>query len=337
MSAINSDYCISLTEAVIEYQPYQTGKVVYQYPGEESQEIKSQNCGNLTYQLTEETLQTCSGQRFLFNSKIENGQVLNRYGRTCVWELYNQEFLSLELWGVIEVEFLNYELFSTSGCRTIVNSSNKIGGYGKVVVISDEDDESTERKENIIFDNQYFSSSKVLVDHQTFLYQISPLDGGCPPQCKFEVFEDGDLIYQEIRQECPIVEVIDPQLSPDFKTVKIGKQAATETIKIIDYGVSIDGRLDPPVGYHNIPDSCLNIYVIAINLFNNNSSGNYYSNPLRFVRQICSDFGCPPPEFNVICSESQECPSGTCAVKCNGHICCYDKNGIAVTNFSNNE
>lgn len=46
-----------------------------------------------------------------------------------------------------------------------------------------------------------------------------------------------------------------------------------------------------------------------------------------FEQHPCAD---GRPEVKITCSDAEECPEGTCEVVCNGHRCCYDKDGISV-------
>ncbi|WP_157867321.1 hypothetical protein [Gloeothece citriformis] len=44
---------------------------------------------------------------------------------------------------------------------------------------------------------------------------------------------------------------------------------------------------------------------------------------------------CPLPEFNVECIPCKRCPEGSCAVTCEGTVCCYDEStGELVDSFS---
>ncbi len=152
-------------------------------------------------------------------------------------------------------------------------------------------------------------------------------EDACAPQCQLTIFKDGEIVHQQTREECPEVEEQNVcRLSDIHEEIQVDKLPFLERVEVVDYGF-FDFGLNEFTA--SIPDECLNIYVnnitaafppfnvVTPNLFDGQ----------RFITQICSASGCPPPEFEVICDcDCQSCPDGTCAVECNGQICCYNEN-----------
>ena len=80
-------------------------------------------------------------------------------------------------------------------------------------------------------------------------------------------------------------------------------------------GIEVKGSFELP----SMPENCIEIwrYIQGAPL------------PTRMkVKRLCSDEGCPPPEYTVDC---EPCfPPGLIEVKCGDFICCYNKQGEAV-------
>lgn len=143
--------------------------------------------------------------------------------------------------------------------------------------------------------------------------------------CKLTIALNGQTVHEETRDTCPDVEKLPCRLSEKRKEIKILKKPWVEGIEVINFarGISIL-RNGLPISFSSeIPKHCLNIY-------NTNVSGSIIPLPniyLEFdhIDQICSVPACPPPEYQVICDcDCRECPPNTCAVACDGYICCYD-------------
>ena len=87
-----------------------------------------------------------------------------------------------------------------------------------------------------------------------------------------------------------------------------------------------------------MPKECLDIYITVTTVptdLNDFIPTPGVINPYNFIAQICSVPGCPPPEYQVICNcDCESCPDGTCAVECDGQICCYDTDGIAIKSIA---
>ena len=157
--------------------------------------------------------------------------------------------------------------------------------------------------------------------------------------CTLTITKNGQIVHEETRDVCPEVEKLPCRLSDETKEIKINKKPWIEGIEVIDFarGVNILGRGFPVSFNAEIPKHCLNIY-------NTNVSGSIVPIPnfyLEFdhIAQICSVPNCLPPEYEVICDcDCRECPPNTCAVACDGHVCCYDTStGISVESIPSSE
>ena len=149
--------------------------------------------------------------------------------------------------------------------------------------------------------------------------------------CKFTVYQNGVIVHSEQRENCPEVEKIDCKLSEENKVIKVEKLPWLERVEVVDYQIH---KLLLNVFRAQIPDECLNIYrndITGIIPLPVGFPLPYTYTSWEWVAQICSVPGCPPPEYQVICNcDCESCPDGTCAVECEGQICCYDSDGIAV-------
>ncbi len=158
-------------------------------------------------------------------------------------------------------------------------------------------------------------------------YEIVDLvrvDGGSEncTECTFTVYKNQQIVQSEQRENCPEVEVLPCRLSDVVKEIKVNKIAYYQAIEVADF--ARDTLFKVP-----IPRNCLNIYITNIQASIIPLPDIYPD--YTFVAQICSDIGCPPPEYQVICDcECEPCPDGTCPVDCGDHICCYEASGVAV-------
>lgn len=168
---------------------------------------------------------------------------------------------------------------------------------------------------------------------QYYPIQIIRVDGqpdNCG-DCVFKVIKNGETVYQETRSECPEVEQLDCHLSDEYKEIKIEKLPYLKRLEVVDYSIETFGL---NIVRGNIPDECLNIY--------RNDTTGVIPTPVPvpggiyqswdYIAQICSAPNCPSPEYTVICGcdRCESCPSDTCAVECDGQICCYNDLGVAV-------
>ncbi|MEY2833396.1 MAG: hypothetical protein RLZZ574_2655 [Cyanobacteriota bacterium] len=181
----------------------------------------------------------------------------------------------------------------------------------------------------------------------TKVYGFEPADGSIENNpgggsCTFTITKNGQTVYTQTRATCPQVEKIPCQLSTVNKQIEIKKLPFLEKIEVVPYQYSAyksPGVPAPIVQADPIPSQCLNIYKNAIYVIPPLSNVGLYPNATPFdslITQICSAPGCPPPEYQVICdcNNCQSCPNGTCAVECDGQICCYNDYGVSVAQIS---
>ncbi len=141
-------------------------------------------------------------------------------------------------------------------------------------------------------------------------------------ECTFIIYKNQGIVYSTKREDCPEVEKLSCRLSDVVKEIKVNKIAYYQAIEIADF--ARDTLFTVP-----IPRNCLNIYITNLQPSIIPLPDIYPD--YTFVAQICSDIGCPPPEYQVICDcECESCPDGTCPVDCGDHICCYEPSGVAI-------
>ena len=151
--------------------------------------------------------------------------------------------------------------------------------------------------------------------------RVDGSDEGCT-KCKFVIYKNQQIVHSETREECPEVEILPCRLSSEVKQIKIEKLIYYQGIEVVNFARDTIFTV-------SIPSNCLNIYVTNLQP-SIIPLPDVYSDYI-FVAQICSNIGCPPPEYNVICDcECESCPDGTCPVECGAHICCYEASGVAV-------
>ena len=148
-------------------------------------------------------------------------------------------------------------------------------------------------------------------------------------KCYFTIFKDGQVVYEESRVECPKVEQSNDkcQLSDRYSVIRVEKDSYLQRVEVRNQDIRAIGIGGSLIDASPLSSECLNIYktfVAAPPFPNNFVPTAAIFNPYEFVAQICSDPGCPPPKYNVVCRCGQECPSGTCAVFCGNHVCCHD-------------
>ena len=155
--------------------------------------------------------------------------------------------------------------------------------------------------------------------------------------CIFTVYKNDEIVHEETRDVCSEVEKLPCRLSDISKEIKIDKFAYLERIEVIPWRYQNTlGLLPLAEGDYAsyraiIPDECLNIYKnLTVTIIPQGQSFGTPTNATQasygFITQICSAPDCPPPEYTVICDcdNCRECPADTCAVACDGHVCCYD-------------
>ena len=167
-------------------------------------------------------------------------------------------------------------------------------------------------------------------------------------RCTLKIFKDNEAVFERTEDECPEVENLNNgendgcEFSDRIEVVRFEKLPYLHRAEVVDYAYDVRlGLLADSDNYgflltkKEIPDECLNIYknnITSLIPSRFNFIANTPENGYQLVAQICSDPDCPPPEYEVICDCNEECPSDTCAVECNGVICCYDPNRVCRDN-----
>lgn len=170
---------------------------------------------------------------------------------------------------------------------------------------------------------------------------INPINN----DCTFTITKNGQVVYKQFRSSCPQVEKLFCRLSDQKHVIQIGKLPYLERIEIRNQ--SIEEIYLPPAEFpildvQSLPNQCLNVYrtyITAPPFLSDYVALPGVINPYKFITQICSAPGCPPPEYQVICDcvdECESCPEGTRAVICDDIVCCYDHDGKSVLNISLN-
>ena len=123
-----------------------------------------------------------------------------------------------------------------------------------------------------------------------------------------------------------------PERTPDrWVHYKVEKTPYLDRLEVVPFAYEMFGF---NLYQKDIPDDCMNIYVNDVTGAVTISGVPYPANPFynswEFIAQFCSDDGKSPPEYYVVCDCQEECPDNTCSIECGDHICCYDRNGIAV-------
>jgi hypothetical protein len=151
--------------------------------------------------------------------------------------------------------------------------------------------------------------------------------------CTLKIYKNQQIVYEETRDICPEVEELPCRLSDEIKEIKIEKAAYLERIEVRNQTINVGYAQSPLIEVpfleiDSLPENCLNIYktyTLAPPFLNDYVPLPGIFNPYEYIAQICSSPDCPPPEYQVICDcDCIECPQGTCAVECEGQICCYD-------------
>lgn len=335
----------------IGFTPYESNYIEYQYKNEPLKKIYALQGGTLTYKLTDVEVETCAGQRYRIFFKTKNAIFTSNYGLYAGKRGYRCDYLNNEggnykqFWGPIEgfrlakpaildsCVGLDSPKYAPAGVKQGFNDLEVLCyGFGNQPLL--------EANWFSVYIDGYYNPSAILTD-LTIDYWIEK-NGTCPPKCKFEVFENNEILYSEIREDCPEVKIFPCYLNHEKsknRSAFLGEN---------DLFVAIPGKLgllNPAV------DAALSLAAFQVRGIAINPAifaqlvGLGMSNPeecVLFVRienfgfiqildQVCSSVGCPLPLYNVTCKPQKEsCPSDTCAIVCGDVVCCYDDQGIAI-------
>lgn len=317
-------YCVPSNCARVVYREYLPPVVRWRYSGEDWNEIKADN-----YTVNQPSGQCDTG--YLLRGTFEGAYKISVYCRGNL-EWYSNPRLPVP--GAI----IGFEERIISGLKKWVILYQRPGG-------------SIQAYTNLIdifyrteFYNRTNCNSGGAWGWEGGFFSIDSIEraDGQPDNCGdcvFTVYLDNQIVHQETRSECPEVEQLPCRLSDEIKQIQIQKLPFLERVEIVNE--SRDIIYLPPAGFPIIgdtvlPTECLHIYktyITAPTGINDFVPLPGIYNPYEFIKEICSAPGCPPPEYQVICdcdNSCESCPDGTCAVLCDGHVCCYGDDGIAV-------
>lgn len=323
-STIIDSRCVKLN-----IRPYLPPKIVYQYENELAQTIES-NGGILSYAITEKPNQ-CNGLQYRLNwqrARYSGGTFVNWHAvetkSSLVWA-FNAPYSNPRI-------YIDNQLITSANDTSKPIEGKKYSRYSQTIRLNIID--STGQDHVMYIGNHSSGGAGLRLLGFTL---VNPNDF-CPPACEFvvsEKFYDAsgylyktNIRHQEIRQECPnvqqfgcslgAIETIEEKLNP-FEVLFL-----TDGTEFEGYFADVLDSLDASEIINYLagnPDNCLLIWKVKYNTFPHPE--------ITQIAQICSAQGCPPPSVNYECSNCG-CPDDTCAVECGDHICCYDKNGIAV-------
>jgi hypothetical protein len=121
------------------------------------------------------------------------------------------------------------------------------------------------------------------------------------------------------------------------KAIEIKKLPYLERVEVRNQSINptFIGLSNAPIlDVSPLPPECLNVYltyILAPPILSNYVPLPGVFNPYQFIAQICSAPGCPPPLYDVICSDCcEKCPDYTCPIECGDEICCYNDYGVSV-------
>lgn len=316
-----SFYCVPSGKATVIYRVYNPPKLRYKYPDGDWQEITALNGGQLTYTREREPGQCCPREYYVnFSIKI-----VRCFDMATIVNTTRDALVP----GKIRGFYLGLMPGRITGTHFYAQIENCDGSISYRSIYS--------RISNFVTTgcpNKNGSTSNIYLPACSFtINSIVPEDQGLDNcgDCVFQVFEDGQLIFQQKNPDCPQVENIPCSLSETEQQITTTKVPYLERFEVVDYGygiIALPGGIN--IDYYDIPPECLNLYVSTITAPTkygtpDNSAPNYH-----YVAQICSAPGCPPPQYQVICGDVEQCPEGTCEVDCGTVICCYGSDGKPV-------
>ncbi len=297
-------HCIPEECGQVVYREYLPPVVRWRYPGEQWQEIEGDD-----YSIEQLPAQCCGSWDLTVEYYVPGCNGIQTYSGTRTVRIPYGTFRRLEY--TLDNPFVRSSIQIVYwDCNQKIEKTLSVwGSSGKSSVIANCGDSTA-------IHDQPGSTYQVVN-----AVRIGGSDLGCT-ECTFTVYKNQQIVHSEQREDCPEVEVLPCRLSDVVKEIEVKKIAYYQAIEIADF--ARDTLFTVP-----IPSNCLNIYITNIQASIIPLPDIYPD--YTFVAQICSDIGCPPPEYQVICDcECESCPDGTCPVDCGAHICCYEASGVAV-------
>ena len=293
-------HCIPEGCGKVFYRPYLAPVVRWRYPGEDWREIEADD-----YSIDQLPAQCCGSWDITVSYSVPGCNGIRTYSGTTTKRIPYGTFRRLEYvldnpFADTVIQIIYFDCNQNIEKKLFVWSSS-----GKSSVIPNCGDP--------LATHDLPGSTYEVVN----AVQIGGSDAGCT-FCSFTVYKNQQIVHNETRQECPEVEVLPCRLSDTFKEIEVEKLIYYQGIEVVNF--ARDTIFTVP-----IPPNCLNIYKTDLQPSIIPLPDIYPD--YTFVAQICSDVGCPPPEYEVICGcdSCEFCPPGTCPVLCQGVICCHEK------------
>lgn len=308
---MGSFHCVSSDCAQIRYQPYRkTGAIRYRYEGENWKTVEGSS-----YELQQ--FSSCATHHRI-NAKMNTVYKQSNGTLYPIGERYAQIYYFET--GLLDRYELRFGYFQAP----------KGTGALQVRFFSDIYPEGSRWISLFQQAGDYWLPEEFAQGNYTFTlrpHQYSTVDA-CNI-CKLIIKKEDSVVFSRSSLQCPEVEqeVDGHKLSDRTEVIKVKKSAYLQQVEVTNQGIETYGSDGSLFDTYPLPEECLNIYKTFVDVSstsNNSDLAAETSSSYEFVAQICSRPGCPPPEYEVICNCSQECPSGTCAVFCGNHVCCHD-------------
>jgi hypothetical protein len=317
-----SSHCIPSRCATVNYRPYQSGKVRWRYGTEPWQEYLG---GGLSY-----------------TTKVSNN-LIGTGGFKLIFQLAVRGNGSFSGWQGEVTSNFTYPFNSINDYCLLVTNPN-IGCSPRKYDYGIWDNNSAYRQIG-----DFYFAVRIWANGQTYDYFLGRAQGikvdfiAVDPakrstKCEFKIFDkNGTQIYSESRATCPQVQVIPCSLDPTgIKSIKLTKDKLISRVDVTNKSVTqifLPPSNTPVFEIKDLPPECLNVYVASVVappfVASNLPSPGFEL--WDFKAQICSMVGCPPPTYEVLCEDCCEsCPDGTCALECDGKICCYNDYGVSI-------
>ena len=327
-------HCVTSNCAKVVYREYLPPSIRYRYEGEDWNEITGEGL-TYTFELTDPPFSggQCLGTRYYCTIEFLNPS--NGVWRTAS----TKSGFNLTMYAPVS----GWELIPLNTSH--VPPRYQVAANGKDINGNPVQHLFRFNGTGAITYNGQYGQSRTAVDLRNFKVVFNDSNqqdtgtcGNPPGDCIFKVFKDGVVVHEETRPDCPEVEQLDCHLSDEYKEIIIDKLPYLERVEVVPYAYQNFGL---NVYQANIPDECLNIYKNLTTTIIPQFEGlptptNASQATYGYIAQICSHPLCPPPEYQVICdcNSCESCPSGTCAVECGDHICCYGDDGVAVKSIN---
>lgn len=343
-------HCVLSDCAEVNYRPYESSKIRYQYPNEQPQFVDGDN-----YTIENETGK-CFGLYQAYGTCVStlnnpDSQSTIKCGNAYQW--YTDPVASDRIPGKI----LSHQfMLGSDGSQALFRFTSQLQSgqtvlstrsiYGQVY-----DHINKINKQVLVFQRLNCRTARtIVIEGASFTLsgyrRLDSQTDNCGDYI-FTVYKNNQKVFEQKRNVAPAVEKIACQLKSNPQQIAIKKDPLLERVEVVPYAYDVRWSLlidSNKFGFllvkSKIPDHCLNIYknssasTIPTDFGNiNNTPENLYN----LIAQICSAPNCPPPEYQVLCDscgnsadQCESCPGDTCPIECHGKICCYNDYGISV-------